>query len=163
VVERRYRRLRDEKRPFPDLVVIDGGRGQLGAARRALDQLGLTALPAIALAKREEEIYFQDRPEPLALQPSSEALKLLIRVRNEAHRFAVSFHRTLRGKRTRASRLDAVPGLGPARKKALVRALGSVARIEEASLEELAGVAGIGRRLAQEIRRTLRGERGESA
>jgi excinuclease ABC subunit C len=158
VVGRRYRRVKEEGRELPGLLVVDGGRGQLGAARRALAGLGLEALPLVALAKRDEELYFEGRPEPLALQPNSEALRLLMRLRDEAHRFAISFHRSLRAGRARASRLDAIPGLGPARKQVLLKTLGSVARIRRATLEELTAVEGIGPRLAKEIQRAL-GER----
>ena len=108
----------------PGLVVIDGGRGQLGAALDVLRDLGLGDVPACGLAKREEEIYVADLAEPVRLPRTSQALYLLQRVRDEAHRFAVTYHRTVRGKRVRQSALDAVPGVGPKRRRALLRKFG---------------------------------------
>lgn len=140
---------------FPDLVVIDGGPGQLGAARQALRNLGLAELPTIGLAKQNEWVYLEDDPEPLILPRNSPALHLLQRVRDEAHRFGITFNRQLRGKRTFRSALDDVPGVGPARKKALIRAFGSVAGVRRATVDELAAVPGVSRALAERIAEQL--------
>ena len=139
----------------PGLVVIDGGRGQLGAALDVLRDLGLGDVPACGLAKREEEIYVADLAEPVRLPRSSQALYLLQRVRDEAHRFAVTYHRTVRGKRVRQSALDAVPGIGPKRKRALLRKFGSVKALRAASLEEIAATEGVSHRLAETVKRSL--------
>ncbi len=140
---------------LPGLVVIDGGRGQLGAALDVLRDLGLGDVPACGLAKREEEIYVADLAEPVRLPRTSQALYLLQRVRDEAHRFAVTYHRTVRGKRVRQSALDAVPGIGPKRKRALLRKFGSVKALRAASIEEIAGTQGVSRRLAETVKRSL--------
>ena len=140
---------------LPGLVVIDGGRGQLGAALDVLRDLGLGDVPACGLAKREEEIYVADLAEPVRLPRTSQALYLLQRVRDEAHRFAVTYHRTVRGKRVRQSALDAVPGIGPKRKRALLRKFGSVKALRAASLEEIAAVQGVSQRLAETVKRSL--------
>jgi len=140
---------------LPDLVVIDGGQGQLGAAVEVLRDLGLGDLPVVGLAKENEWIFTPDDPEPIVLPRHSPALHLLQRVRDEAHRFGITFHRQLRGERTLASALDDVPGIGPARKRALLRAFGSVAGVRRASVEELATVPGISRSLAEQIHEYL--------
>lgn len=142
---------------LPDLVVIDGGPGQLNAAVEVLDRLGLRALPIIGLAKENEWIYVPGQAEPVILPVHSPALHLLQRVRDEAHRFGLSFHRRLRGRRVLASQLDDVPGIGPARKKALLQAFGSLSGIRRASVEELAAVPGISRELAVRIHEHLGG------
>ena len=139
----------------PDLVVIDGGKGQLGAALDAMRDLGLGDVPACGLAKREEEVFVADVDGPIVLPRESQALYLLQRVRDEAHRFAVTYHRTLRGKRARRSALDAVPGVGPRRKRALLRRFGSVQALRAASAGEIAAVEGIGDRLAEAVKRAL--------
>jgi excinuclease ABC subunit C len=135
-VGRRYRRLRDEERPMPDLVLIDGGVGQLNAAMAALDSLGLD-LPIAALAKREEEIWLPAASEPLRLDTSDPAHLVLRESRDEAHRFAISRHRSRRSKRTLSSQLLAVPGIGPGRTRALLNRFGSVHGVQQASIEEL--------------------------
>jgi len=135
-VGRRYRRLRDEERPLPDLVLIDGGVGQLNAAMAALDSLGLD-LPIAALAKREEEIWLPAASEPLRLDKGDPAHLVLRETRDEAHRFAVSRHRSRRSKRTLSSQLLAVPGIGPGRTRALLNRFGSVRGVQQASVEEL--------------------------
>ncbi len=140
---------------LPGLVVIDGGRGQLGAALDVLRDLGLGDVPTCGLAKREEEIYVADLAEPVRLPRTSQALYLLQRIRDEAHRFAVTYHRTVRGKRVRQSALDAVPGIGPKRKRALLRKFGSVKALRAASIEEIAGTQGVSRRLAETVKRSL--------
>ncbi len=160
VVHRRYRRLMDEDRPMPDLIIIDGGRGQLGAAVSALSALGIEEQDIIGLAKKQEEVYSPRRPEPELLPRRSESLHLLQRVRDEAHRFAVTFHRKLRAKRATASELDALPGVGAARRKILLDHFGSLDRLRSASAEELAGVPGIPASVARSIYNALHGNAG---
>lgn len=147
VIERRYRRGMEERAQgkdpldfgeFPDLLVIDGGKGQLSAVCARLDDMGIPFPTIISLAKQEEEIFFPGRSNPLRLPYESDSLQLLQRLRDEAHRFAITFHRQLRGKGQVASILDAAPGIGPERKKALLQAFGSLKRIQEASEAELA-------------------------
>ena len=148
----------DEQSPWdiaPDLVVIDGGKGQLGAALDVMRDLALGEVPVCGLAKREEEVFVADVDDPIVLPRTSEALYLLQRVRDEAHRFAITYHRTLRGKQTRRSALDAVPGVGPKRKRALLRKFGSVKAIRGASVDEIAAVEGLSVRLAETVKRTL--------
>jgi excinuclease ABC subunit C len=144
----------------PDLILIDGGKGQLGAARRAMAEVGVEDVPVAALAKRLEEVFLPDREDPVVLPRGSEALFLLQRIRDEAHRFAVRYHRTLRGKRMTASAFDDVPGVGPARRKALLEHFGTLDRVRAASEEELAEVEGISTSLARTIVAHLQGEPG---
>jgi excinuclease ABC subunit C len=149
----------------PSLVVVDGGRGQLAVASRVLAEAGLH-IPAIGLAKRLEEVYVPDRPDPLLIPRGSEALFVLQHVRDEAHRFAVTYHREKRGRRALASPLDDIPGVGPTRKKALLERFGSVARLSRASPDEIATTPGIGPELAAVVHEHLHpsvGERRESA
>lgn len=141
-VTRRYRRLLEEDRRLPDLVLIDGGPGQLGAAVRALAVEGLPMLPIVSLAKREEEIFVQGAGEPIRLPRSHPALQLLQRVRDEAHRFAVAAHRGKRSRRTLRTALTDVPGIGPAIAKKLLRAFGSLDGVKAAADEALAQAAG---------------------
>ena len=147
-VGRRYRRLRDEKRPMPDLVLIDGGVGQLNAAMAAVDSLGLD-LPIAALAKREELVWLPAASEPLRLDASDPAHLVLRETRDEAHRFAVSRHRARRSKRTLSTQLLAVPGIGPGRARALLNRFGSVRGVQQASVDELRRALGphLGRHL----------------
>jgi excinuclease ABC subunit C len=140
-VDRRYRRLQAEGRELPDLVLVDGGRGQLQAALTALDRLGLE-LPVVGLAKREEEIWVPDRPEPVRLSRKDPALQLIQRVRDEAHRFAVTKHRQRRGKRMRETGLTEIPGVGPARARLLLRRFGSVRGLRGADPTEIAAAVG---------------------
>jgi excinuclease ABC subunit C len=154
-VTRRYRRLIEEGRRLPDLVLIDGGAGQLGAAVRALAAEGLPTLPVIAIAKREEEIYLQGQGDPVRLDRRSPALHLLQRLRDEAHRFAVSRHRARRARRTLKSALLDVPGVGPATARKLLQAFGSLEGVRQASEEAIAAVAGA--RVAREIARQPKG------
>jgi excinuclease ABC subunit C len=140
-VERRYRRLQAEGAEMPDLVLIDGGRGQLQAALTALDRLGLD-LPAVGLAKREEEIWAPGRPEPIRLSRKDPALQLVQRVRDEAHRFAVTKHRQKRGKRMRQTGLTEIPGVGPVRARLLLRRFGSVKGLRGADPQEIAAAVG---------------------
>lgn len=146
---------------LPDLVLIDGGAGQISRARTVLDSLGLNNLPAVGLAKRLEEIYISGEPDPLLLPRSSSALKLLQQLRDEAHRFAITRQRLLRGKRQVKSRLDDVAGVGPSRRAALLKQFGSLKRIGEASVEQIAAVPGLTRRLADAIKTELTGESGK--
>ncbi len=139
----------------PDLVIIDGGRGQLGAALDLLRDLGLGSIPVCGLAKREEEIYVADLDEPIRLPRTSEALYLVQRVRDEAHRFAVTYHRSLRGRSQTRSALDSIPGVGPKRKRALLRRFGTVRGVREASVDEIAATVGFTRRLAESVKRSL--------
>jgi excinuclease ABC subunit C len=142
VVTRRYRKLLEEGGPFPDLVLIDGGKGQLTAAYDALRDLGLANLVAIGIAKKEELIFTRDREEPIVFSKDDPALRLVQRIRDEAHRFAVSFHRKARKMRDLRSELDSVAGIGARRRKALLIAFGSVAGVRRASREELTRVVG---------------------
>ncbi|MGZ5332414.1 MAG: excinuclease ABC subunit UvrC [Solirubrobacterales bacterium] len=139
----------------PDLVVIDGGKGQLSAGMRALEPLLERGVAVISLAKRIEEVFVPGRGEPLLLEAGSEALKLLQRVRDEAHRFAIDFHRARRDNAMSGSVLDGVRGVGPARKRALLRHFGSPDRLLAASREELEAVPGVPGKLAREIHRQL--------
>ncbi|WP_010525066.1 excinuclease ABC subunit UvrC [Nesterenkonia sp. F] len=136
----------------PSLVVVDGGQPQVAAARAALDELGLTDMPVVGLAKRLEEVWLPDDDFPLVLPRSSEALYMLQRIRDEAHRFAIAHHRSKRAKQMTASVLDEVEGLGPSRRSAVVTHFGSVERLKRADAEEIARVPGIGPQLAARIR-----------
>ena len=142
VVLRRYRRLAESGGPFPDLIVIDGGKGQLSAAYEALRALGLERLVAVGLAKQEELIFTRDSFEPIALPRESAALRLLQRIRDEAHRFAVTFHRKSRTARDLRSELDTVPGIGPRRRKTLLTRFGSLTGVRRATREELTAAVG---------------------
>ncbi|MBV8170949.1 MAG: excinuclease ABC subunit UvrC [Candidatus Eremiobacteraeota bacterium] len=140
----------------PNLLLIDGGRTQLDAVVKVLAELDLVAMPVAALAKQFEELYLPDVSEPALLPRNSPALHLVQRIRDEAHRFAVSYHRTLRGKAQVVSGLDGVAGVGPSRKRALVRAFGSAAAVKRATVDEIAAVPGISKALAETIRDALR-------
>jgi excinuclease ABC subunit C len=142
VVQRRYRAVLEAGGPFPDLIVIDGGKGQLSAAYDALESIGLANLVAVGIAKKEELLYTRDREEPLALEQSDPALLLIQRIRDEAHRFAVTFHRKARSMRDLRSELDAIPGIGANRRRALLTTFGSLAGVRRATREELASVVG---------------------
>jgi excinuclease ABC subunit C len=141
-VERRYRRQIEESGLLPDLVLIDGGRGQLNAALAALARLGAEEVPVVALAKREEEVYVPGLPEPLRLRRADPGLQLLQRIRDETHRFAVARHRGRRSARSLRSRLDGIRGVGPRRKRLLLERFGTLERIRAASEAELAAVVG---------------------
>ena len=142
VVHRRYRAVLERGGPFPDLIVIDGGKGQLSAAYEALEQIGLANLVAIGLAKKEELLFTRDRPDPIVLSEQDPALLLLQRIRDEAHRFAVTFHRKARSMRDLRSELDVIPGIGARRRRALLTRFGSVAGVRRATREDLASVVG---------------------
>jgi len=137
VLTRHFSRLRDENRPYPDLVMVDGGKGQLSSAVSALVKLGIPPLPVIGLAKRNEEIYLPGRSEPVILSRHSPALRMIQALRDEAHRFAITYHRSLREKRLEHSLLDDIPGIGEARKVQLLRAFGSVRAMRGLSPEAL--------------------------
>jgi excinuclease ABC subunit C len=164
LLRRRFARLArghvpGERRRFsypPALIVVDGGRGQLSVATKALAEAELH-IPAIGLAKRLEEVYFPDRPDPLRIPRGSEALFVLQHIRDEAHRFAVTYHRQKRARRALASPLDDVPGVGPARKKALLKRFGSLTRLARAGVDEIAATPGIGPELAIAIHGHLTG------
>jgi excinuclease ABC subunit C len=163
VLRRRFRRPRAGEEgsaealrwAMPDLVIVDGGRGQVNAAREVLDELGLHDLPVAGLAKEREELYIVGLSDPLVLPPTSSALYLVQRLRDEAHRFAITYHRTLRRKAAVRSAFDDLPGIGPRRRQALLRVFGSVKRIRDAPVEQVAAVPGIGRTLATRIKAAL--------
>lgn len=141
---------------LPDLVIVDGGKGQLNAALEVLDEFELRdALPVVGLAKREEELFVPGQPAPVILPRNSQGLYLVQRIRDEAHRFAVEYHRKLRGQRGIASQLDQIPGIGPRRRQRLLKAFGSVEAIREASVDELAAVPGMTRSAAEQIKSNL--------
>ena len=142
VVLRRYRKLLEQGGPFPDLVLIDGGKGQLSAAYAALEELGLSNLVAVGIAKKEELLYTRDHDDPIALASTDPSLLLIQRIRDEAHRFAVTFHRQSRTKRDLRSELDDVPGIGVRRRKTLLTTFGSLAGVRRATREELAAAVG---------------------
>jgi excinuclease ABC subunit C len=157
VVGRRYQRLLNEKKPLPDLVLIDGGVTQLKAAREALEALGIHDLKTAGLAKRFEEIHVETNflTPPIRLPSDSNALKVLQRIRDEAHRFSLAHHRTLRARKIRESMLDEVEGIGEKRKKLLIKHFGSVMRLSRASSEEIAEIPGIGPVMAASIKEQL--------
>jgi excinuclease ABC subunit C len=160
-VGRHAARVAEGELAAADLVLIDGGVGQLESARRAAAGTPLESSAFVALAKRLEEIVIPGRREPLRLSRRAPALKLLMRVRDEAHRFAVGYHRTLRGRAARASALDTIPGLGPKRRALLLERFGSIARMKREPIETIASVPGIGRRMAERILETV-GTKGEA-
>jgi excinuclease ABC subunit C len=155
VVGRRYHRLLEEGTSLPDLVLIDGGRGHLSSALETLHGLRLTELEVIGLAKRLDEVYLPHLPDPQNIPRSSSALRLLQHVRDEAHRFAVTYHRSLRKQRTVHSSLEEIPGIGEKRRTALLRHFGSLKRLKQASVEEMESVPGIGVNLAKQIQEVL--------
>ncbi len=151
VLGRRFSRALEEGTALPDLVLIDGGRGQLNVGVRVLQDMGLDYLPVIALAKQQEEVYRPDSLHPLVLDPTSPALQALQRIRDEAHRFAITYHKTLRARRTIQSVLDTIPGVGPTIRTNLLKTLGSARRVREASVAELASVPKVTPKLAQRL------------
>lgn len=156
VVSRYFRRRLDEQKPLPDLVVVDGGKGQLNAAVEALTELSLTSLPVVSLAKREEEVFVPGRSESLRLPRRSPALRLLQQARDEAHRFAVTFNRARRTRRTITSQLLEIPGIGPTRRRTLLRAFGSLEGVRNATPEAIAALPGFSLALAQRLVEALR-------
>ena len=163
VLRRRFRAVKsgeegseEERRwAMPDLVIVDGGKPQVNAAKQVLDELGLHDLPLAGLAKEREELFLPGRAEPVVLPPTSSALYLVQRLRDEAHRFAITYHRTLRDRRTVRSAFDDLPGVGPKRKRELLKVFGSIKRVREAPVEQIAAVPGISRALAERIKATL--------
>jgi len=151
-VKRRYGRLKDENRAMPDLILIDGGKGQLSAARKELIKLGLDSLPTIGLAKEFEEIYQPDKSSPIRLSLESGGLKLLQRIRDEAHRFANSYNAELRLKKVSESILDELPGMGGVRKAELLKKFGSVSRLRKATVDQIKDVPGFGQKSAEKVK-----------
>jgi excinuclease ABC subunit C len=167
ILRRRYRTGGDERLGRPDLVVVDGGRGQLSSARAALAEVGWPEAPVVGLAKaranrtgvaRFERVFLPDRTDPIVPAPDAAETLLLARIRDEAHRFAITFHRKLRSQLAVASALDSIAGVGEKWRQELLQKFGSVQGIREASVEELASVPGLGRKRALRIREHLRGE-----
>jgi excinuclease ABC subunit C len=155
VVHRRFSRLLKEEKKLPDLLLVDGGKGQLSSALASLEELGIVDQPVVGLAKRLEEVYLPGDPDPQNIPKTSSSLKLLQAIRDEAHRFAVTYHRKVRGRRAVASSLDDIPGVGAARKTSLLRRFGSVAQIAQADPKAIAEAAHIGEGLARSIREHL--------
>ena len=151
VLRRRFGRALEEGSILPDLVLIDGGRGQLNVGLTVLQELGLDYIPVVALAKQAEEVYLGESREPLVLDPTSPGLHALQKVRDEAHRFAITYHKKLRTRRTIRSVIDAIPGIGPTIRTSLLKTLGSARRVREASVAELAAMPKVTPRLAQRI------------
>jgi excinuclease ABC subunit C len=151
VIGRYFHRIKEEQTQPPDLVVVDGGKGQLSAAMAELKFIGFTEQPIIALAKRLEEVFLPNASNPITISRSSPALLLLKKVRDEAHRFAITYGRKVRTKRTIKSALDDIPGIGPAKRELLLKAFGSVNRIKQSSVEELTKIKGISPQLAETI------------
>src|SRR5262249_37908009 len=140
---------------LPDLLIVDGGKGQLSAALDVMRDLGLKDVPLAGLAKQNEELFVQDLSEPIVLPRTSQALYLVQRIRDEAHRFAITYHRQVRSKAGLQSALDNVPGVGPKRKRALLRKFGSVKAIREAPVEEIASTIGFTTALAGKVKEYL--------
>jgi excinuclease ABC subunit C len=151
VLTRYLTRRRDEQLQLPDLIVIDGGKGQLSAAIEAATQLGLGDLPMVSLAKREEEVFLPGQSESVRLPRRSPSLRLLQRARDEAHRFGLAYNRKRRTQRTITSELLSIPGVGPTKRRLLLERFGSLAGVKSASVAELASVPGFSTRLAQRI------------
>ena len=151
VLTRYLTRRRDEQLPLPDLMVIDGGKGQLSAAVEAAAQLGMGELPIVSLAKRDEEVFLPGQAESLRLPRRSPSLRLLQRARDEAHRFGLAYNRTRRNQRTITSELLSIPGIGPTKRRRLLERFGSLAGVRSASVSELASVPGFSTRLAERI------------
>ncbi len=156
VVTRYLTRRQEEAKPLPDLIVIDGGKGQLGAAVAAVQALGLDRVPIISLAKREEEVFFPGRPESLRLSRRSPSLRLLQRLRDETHRFGVAYNRKRRTKRTITSALLDIPGVGPSRRRVLLERFGSLAGVRSATAAEIASLPGFSATLAERILTAVR-------
>lgn len=160
VVGRYFRRRLDERKQLPDLIVVDGGKGQLSAADEALQDLALGAIPLIGLAKREEEVFQRGRAEPLRLPRRSPALRLLQQIRDEAHRSAVTYNRKRRSMRTVTSELLKIPGVGPNRRRSLLQAFGSLQGVKEATVEAIAALEGFSEASARKILAALGADEG---
>jgi excinuclease ABC subunit C len=158
VIQRRYSRVLEEKLPLPDLILIDGGKGQLSAAVGVLNEMDFPPVTVIGLAKRLEEVFIPQQSDPLFIAKSSPGLVLLQRIRDEAHRFAVTYHRKLRGKSMVVSGLDHIEGVGKIRKERLMAHFKTLKRIKEASIEAIAEVEGISENMAIKIKQQLTGE-----
>jgi excinuclease ABC subunit C len=158
VLRRRFKRARladaSSWAALPDLVMIDGGKGHLATAVEVMQELGVDSIPVASLAKENEEVFYPGSAKPLVLPRGSQALYLLQRIRDEAHRFAITYHRTVHRKRAMSSRLE-VPGIGPKRRRALLRHFGSVRQIKQASVEEIAAVPGMSQALAVRVKDQL--------
>jgi excinuclease ABC subunit C len=163
VVSRHIKRIVKEERELPDLVLIDGGKGQLSAAVEVLRETGVRGVTLVALAKKNEEVFVKGRATPLPIPPESRAKKLLVRVRNEVHRFSIAYHRSLRERAARRSALDGIPGIGPSRKEALLTKFGSVRAIAGLTPAEIAEVPGIGIETATRLKRALEEAEGGSS
>ena len=155
MLERRYTGLLEDNGHSPDLVLVDGGKGQLNVATEVFNSLGVHDVPVIGLAKEFEHVFIPQTPSPLILPRNSEALLLLQRIRDEAHRFAINYHKTLRSKEFEKSRLDEIVGVGNKRKIKLLKHFGDISKIEEASVNDIAKVDGINRKLAEKIHEQL--------
>jgi len=160
VLKRRFKRSSDALSQdtwtiLPDLVLIDGGKGQLNAARSVMEELGLNQIPIASLAKENEELFIPQKEESIVLARSSPGLQLLQRLRDEAHRFAIGYFKKVHKRETFASVLDSIPGIGPKRKRALMKKFGSTRATQEASVEDLAAVSGMTRTLAQKLKENL--------
>jgi excinuclease ABC subunit C len=151
VLSRRFGKALEQGSVLPDLVLIDGGRGQLNVGLSVMQELGLDWIPVASLAKQQEEVYVGESAQPLALDPTSPALHTLQKIRDEAHRFAITYHKKLRGRRTIQSVLDGIPGIGPTIRTSLLKTLGSARRVRDASVAELAAVPKVTPKLAQKI------------
>lgn len=162
VVSRRYGRLKQDGKPLPELIIIDGGKGQLGAAMEAMEALGITTYQMMGLAKKQEEVYLPGQSTPILLPRRSEALFLLQRVRDEAHRFAITFHRKLRAKRSLKSGFDDLPNVGEARRKKLMIHFGSFEGLTNASLEQLKAVPKLPKNVAEAIFKALHPDKTKS-
>ncbi len=165
VLRRRFKRASSDEgttwATLPDLIVIDGGKGQLSAAVEALAEVGVDAVPVAGLAKEREELFLPGDPTPILLPATSQGLYLVQRIRDEAHRFAITYHRTVRAKNSISSQLDDVPGIGPRRKKDLLKYFGSVKQLRQATVEEIAQVPGFSAKLADVVKEYLADESGE--
>jgi excinuclease ABC subunit C len=157
VITRYLTRRREEVKPLPDLVVIDGGKGQLSAAKEAAAAVGLGEIPMISLAKKEEEVFFPGRSESLRLSRRSPSLRLLQRIRDETHRFGVAYNRKRRTARTITSALLDIPGVGPSRRRVLLEHFGSLAGVKSATAAEIASLPGFSGKLAERIMAGLAG------
>jgi excinuclease ABC subunit C len=159
IIERRITRILKEGRDMPDLILVDGGKGQLNAGLSVLKKFEMNNQPIIGLAKRLEEIFLPGFSDPQMLPKTSASLHLLQRIRDEAHRFAITFHRSLRQKRSVHSILDDIPGIGEKRRVTLLKTFGSVKNIRSATVQEIAQVQGMNRKIAEQVVKALQSER----